>query len=133
MMTQPIRMFENLTSETAPAGENASKFILTPEQRHYIELRARHERAEVLSNLLGDALLWLGHQVRRLVVAVKGDYKLRLAEAQLHRMSDRELADLGLTRADITFAVRDATGEAPQFDVTGMPAAPANGNLRRAA
>ena len=52
-----------------------------------------------------------------LVGGIKADLKLRAAEAQLHRMSDRELSDLGLCRADITFAVREAAeGVAPQFD-----------------
>ena len=60
--------------------------------------------------------------------------KLRAAEAQLLRMSDRELADLGLCRSDISFAVREAAqGIAPEIDhVTGHVTA-ANQNLRRAA
>ena len=59
---------------------------------------------------------------------------LRAAEAQLHRMTDRELSDLGLCRADISFAVREAAeGIVPQIDgVTGLVVA-ANQNLRRAA
>jgi hypothetical protein len=133
MMTQPIQMFENLTSETAPAGGNASKVVLSFEQRHYLERRAREERAEVVAKMLGDAFRWLGRQYRQVVAALTADYKLRIAEAQLYRMSDRELADLGLGRSDIPFAVREAAGETPQIDVTGMPAAPANSNLRRAA
>ena len=135
MMTQPIRMFENLTSETAPAGRKddvTASFILA--DRHMIELRARYARAEFVANALGDGLLWIGRQYGRLVGGIKADLKLRAAEAQLLRMSDRELADLGLARGNIQFAVREAAeGIAPQIDaVTGTVIA-ANQNLHRAA
>ena len=47
MMTQPIQMFENLTSETSPAGGNdIAKTTLTFEERRILELRARYARAE---------------------------------------------------------------------------------------
>lgn len=135
MMTQPIQMFENLTSETAPAGRKDDvKAGFTLADRHMIELRARYARAEFVANALGDALLWIGRQYGRLVGGIKADLKLRAAEAQLFRMSDRELADLGLARGDIQFAVREAAeGIAPQIDaVTGTVIA-ANQNLHRAA
>ena len=135
MMTQPIQMFENLTSETAPAGRKDDvKAGFTLADRHMIELRARYARAEFVANTIGDALLWIGRQYGRLVGGIKADLKLRAAEAQLFRMSDRELADLGLARGDIQFAVREAAeGIAPQIDaVTGTVIA-ANQNLHRAA
>ena len=135
MITQPIQMFENLTSETAPAGRKDDvKAGFTLADRHMIELRARYARAEFVANSLGDALLWIGRQYGRLVGGIKADLKLRAAEAQLFRMSDRELADLGLARGDIQFAVREAAeGLAPQIDaVTGTVIA-ANQNLHRAA
>lgn len=135
MMTQPIQMFENLTSETAPAGRKDDvKAGFTLADRHMIELRARYARAEFVANAIGDALLWIGRQYGRLVGGIKADLKLRAAEAQLFRMSDRELADLGLARGDIQFAVREAAeGIAPQIDaVTGTVIA-ANQNLHRAA
>ena len=135
MMTQPIQMFENLTSETAPAGRNdPAKDGLNLADRRMIELRARYARAEFVADALGDALLWIGRQYGRVVAGIKADFKLRAAEAQLLRMSDRELADLGLTRGDITFAVREAAeGFEPQIDaVTGNVVA-ANQNLHRAA
>lgn len=135
MMTQPIQMFENLTSETAPAGRKDDvKAGFTLADRHMIELRARYARAEFVANSLGDALLWICRQYGRLVGGIKADLKLRAAEAQLFRMSDRELADLGLARGDIQFAVREAAeGLAPQIDaVTGTVIA-ANQNLHRAA
>lgn len=135
MMTQPIQMFENLTSETAPAGRNdITKVGLSLADRHMIELRARYARAELMANALGDALLWLGRRYDRLVAAIKADLKLRASEAQLLRMTDRELADIGLARGDVPFAVREAAeGVAPQFNtVTGGMIA-ANQNLHRAA
>lgn len=135
MMTQPIQMFENLTSETTPAGRNdIAKVGFSLVDRRLIELRARYARAELMANAMGDALLWLGRRYDRLIAAVKADLKLRAAEAQLLRMTDRELADLGLARGDIPFAVREAAeGVAPQFDtVTGGMIA-ANQNLHRAA
>ena len=135
MMTQPIQMFENLTSETAPAGRKETvKAGFSLADRQMIELRARYARAELMANALGDALLWLGRQYDRLVAGIKADLKLRAAESQLLRMTDRELADLGLARGDIPFAVREAAeGLAPQIDtVTGNVVA-ANQNLHRAA
>jgi uncharacterized protein YjiS (DUF1127 family) len=134
MLTQPIRMFEDLTSETAPAGGNEkAKSVVTFADRQLIELRARYARAELMSNALGDAALWLARQYRRLVAGIRSDFKLRAAESQLLRMTDRELADLGLARGDIPFAVREAAeGVAPQFDVTGGMLA-VNQNLHRAA
>ena len=135
MMTQPIRTFKDLTSETAPAGGNAnSKITVTLDDRRLIELRARYARAEWLANALGGAILWVGRQYDRAVGGIKADLKLRAAEAQLHRMSDRELSDLGLCRADITFAIREAAeGVTPQFERAGQRVPAANQNLRRAA
>jgi hypothetical protein len=49
-------------------------------------------------------------------------------------MSDRELADIGLCRADIHFAVREtAEGVMPEIDHVTHSALPANQNLRRVA
>ncbi len=135
MMTQPIQMFENLTSETAPAGrKDIAKAGFSFADRRMIELRARYARAELMANALGDGLLWLGRQYDRLLAGIKADLRLRAAEAQLFRMTDRELADLGLARGDIPFAVREAAeGLTPQIDaVTGGTIA-VNQNLHRAA
>ena len=75
-----------------------------------------------MANSLGDAILWLGRQWHRLVAAIKADFKLRAAEAQLFRMSDRELADIGLCRGDISFAIREvAHGVAPEFERDSGP------------
>lgn len=88
----------------------------------------------MLANGFGDALLWIGRQYDRLTAGIKADLKLRAAEAQLHRMTDRELSDLGLCRADIDFAVREAAeGVTPAFDHVAAPVTAANQNLRRAA
>ena len=135
MMTQPIQMFENLTSETSPAGGNdIAKASLTFEERKMLELRARYARAELVANGVADGLVWLGRQYKRLVSAIKADFKLRAAESQLFRMSDRELADIGLCRADIPFAIREiAQGVAPEIDHVSHTAYPANENLRRVA
>jgi uncharacterized protein YjiS (DUF1127 family) len=135
MITQPIQMFENLTSETTPAGRNdIAKVGFSVGDRQMIELRARYARAELMANALGDTLLWLGRCYDRLVAAIKADFKLRAAEAQLLRMTDRELADLGLARGDIQYAVREAAeGVAPAFDTVTGGLAAANQNLHRAA
>ncbi len=53
--------------------------------------------------------------------------------AQLHRMSDRELADFGLCRANISFAVREAVDETTQFGAATDQMIAANQNLSRAA
>ena len=135
MMTQPIQMFENLTSETSPAGGNdIAKTTLSFEDRRMLEMRARYARAELVANGLADALLWLGRQYSRLVAAIKTNFKLRAAEAQLFRMSDRELADIGLTRADIHFAIRESAAEGIVPEIAPVRVVPAaNENLRRVA
>ena len=107
MMTRPIHLFDNLTSETTPAGGNIYTPTFSHDERRAIEMRARYARAEMVGNLVSDAILWVAKQYQRLASAIKADFKMRAAEAQLHRMSDRELQDLGLCRSDIAFAVRE--------------------------
>ncbi|SJZ32241.1 protein of unknown function [Enhydrobacter aerosaccus] len=138
MMTQPLQMFENLTSETTPAGGNAlAKIGFSSHDRRLVEMNARYARAAVLADGLSAAIVWLGGQYKRLVGALKADLRIRSAEAQLFRMSDRDLADLGLCRADIPFAVREAAaeeataGETPLIATAGTPVTAANQNLRR--
>src|SRR5262245_47304916 len=135
MMTQPIQMFENLTSETTPAGGNEfTKTGMTFEERRMLELRARYVRAEMVADSLADALLWVGHQYKRLVSAIKTNFKLRAAESQLLRMTDRELSDIGLCRGDIPFAIREtAYGIAPEINHGVAFVNAANENLRRVA
>ena len=133
MMTQPIQMFENLTSETTPVGGNASKAEFSFEQRRALELRARYERAEFVAGLLTDGLIWVGRQATRLIAAAKAEMKSRAAEDQLRRMTDRELTDLGLARADIEFAVRHVSGEMPRIVTATADVTAANQNLRNAA
>jgi uncharacterized protein YjiS (DUF1127 family) len=133
MMTQPIRTFQDLESETAPAGGN-TKITTSFEDRRLLEMRARYARAALVADSLTDAILWLRRQWRWVVGAIKADFRLRAAEAQLYRMSDRELRDLGLARSDIPFAVREAAyGVSPEINGYTGGAAAANQNLRRAA
>ena len=134
MMTQPIRTVHNLSSETSPAERNDTTFELplSFEDRRLLDLRARYARAEVLANALGDMILWLRRMFGRLTARIKENHKLRTAETQLNRMTDRELADLGLCRADIPFAIRETQGFRPQFEVA-VPVTAANQNWRRAA
>ena len=118
MMTRPIHYFDSLTSETSSAGGNAYKVALSHDERRVLEKRARFARADLVGKFIGEAALRIGQGFKHLFAAVKADFSLRNAEAQLHRMSDRELSDLGLCRADIPFAVRDVRveGVAPQID-----------------
>ena len=112
MMTQPIQMFENLTSETSPAGGNA----------HYQDRPCRSRTAACSSCAPATPapswwpMAWptrscgSAGSTAASSPAIKADFKLRAAEAQLFRMSDRELADIGLCRGDIH--VRDARDRA---------------------
>jgi uncharacterized protein YjiS (DUF1127 family) len=134
MMTQPIQTFESLTSETSPAGGNAlTKIGFSHDDRRLIERQARYARAAWLADGLTDVVLSMARPVKRLAVAIKTDFKLRAAEAQLLRMSERELADIGLCRADIPFAVRQVSGVMPRFDAASGQTIVANQNWRRAA
>lgn len=134
MMTQPIQNFEKLTSETAAAGgDDLTKIGFAHDERRTLEMRARYARAAVVGTLVIDAVPWLGRQYRRLAAALKADFRLRAAEDQLFRMSDRELADLGLSRAEIPFAVRQPLGEPPVIESKSVHAHAANQNLRHAA
>jgi len=130
MMTQPIVIFKDLTSETAPAGGNVAKTGFSHEERQRLELNARYARSRMIANLLTDAIVWVAGQFQRSTAALKANFKLRAAEAQLFRMSDRELADLGLCRADIPFAVREAASEgvSPEFETHTAPVVAANRN-----
>jgi len=135
MKSDAIQSFENLTSEIGAMEQaKAFKLGLTFEDRQRLEMRARTARAEMLAGHIVDGILWVRDQFRRLSARFKADQRLRYAERQLMSMDDRGLADLGLTRGDVPFAVRRAAeGNAPQFDeVTGYTA-PANQNLRHAA
>jgi uncharacterized protein YjiS (DUF1127 family) len=119
MMTQPIQKFQKLTSEVSAGGNDLTKLGFSFDDRRLIERRAHYARAALVADGLTDALLWVNRQAKRAWAAVKADYRLRAAEAQLFRMSDRELSDLGLSRAEIPFAVREAQveGVMPAFDV----------------
>ena len=130
MMTQPIQILKNLTSETSPAGGNVANTEFSHEDRGVLELRARYVRSAMIANVVTDAILWVAGLYTRAAAAVKANFKLRAAEAQLFRMSDRELSDLGLCRADIYFAVREAAteGVAPEFETHATPAVAANRN-----
>ena len=135
MMTQPIQTFENLTSETSAGGNDLTKLGFSFEDRRLIDRRAAYARAALLADVLTEGLLWLNRKAKRVVEAVKADYKLRAGEAQLFRMSDRELSDLGLSRAEIPFAVREAQveGVMPEFDAAHAAAvSAANRNERPA-
>ena len=88
MITQPIQTIQKLTSEAA--GGNADTeygFINVDRQR--LEREARFARAVFMI----DTVVWLARLIKRAVAAVRNDFKLRAAEVQLYRMTDRELAD----------------------------------------
>jgi uncharacterized protein YjiS (DUF1127 family) len=135
MMTQPIQTFESLTSETTPAGGNAlAKIGFSHNDRRLVEMEARYARAAVLADLISDGLVWAHGLYAKATAGLKAHLRLRAAEAQLFRMSDRELADLGLCRAEIQHAVREAAeaeevvGETPLFKSEENPFVPANQN-----
>jgi uncharacterized protein YjiS (DUF1127 family) len=134
MMTQPIRTFETLTSEPVAKSFVQPKLALSFDERRRIEARAQYARAEAASVALVDAGFWVVNKIKAVIAWIKWDMKLRATEAQLHRMTDRELQDLGLTRSDITFAVRShAEGVAPTIEAPSQSVAAANQNLRNAA
>lgn len=127
MMTQPIKQFRDLSSEVA---SGYAEYGFDHVDRRQLEREARFARAVFLV----DGVIWLAKLIQRGVAALKADFKLRAAEAQLYRMTDRELSDLGLVRADIPFAVRETIeGVMPQFDAHLGHVTPANQNVRRAA
>jgi uncharacterized protein YjiS (DUF1127 family) len=86
---------------------------------------ARYARSQMIANLLGDAIVWTVGRYRQATAGLRASLQLRAAEAQLYRMGDRELADLGLCRADIPFAVREAASEgvSPEFETHTAPVA----------
>ena len=132
MMTQPIQMFENLTSETTPAGGNAlTKIGFSHTDLRLVEMQARYARAAAMADAISTGIVWAHGLYSQATAKLKANFRLRAAEAQLYRMGDRELADLGLCRSDIPFAVREAAaveGMTPQFDAHSGTIAPANQN-----
>ena len=133
MITQRIATFKDLSSGAAPPRGN-DKLGLPLENSRQVEMGVRTARAQRVADGFVDALLWVARQWSRLVDGVRADFRLRAAEAQLYRMTDRELADLGLSRSDIPFAVREvAHGVAPEVARFDGTLDAANQNLRRAA
>jgi uncharacterized protein YjiS (DUF1127 family) len=135
MMTQPIQTFESLTSETTPAGGNAlAKIGFSHADRRLVEMEARYARAAAVADVVSNGILWAYGVYSRATSALKANLRLRAAEAQLFRMADRELADLGLCRSEIPYAVRaaaeaeQAVGETPIFKAEEAPVVPANQN-----
>jgi uncharacterized protein YjiS (DUF1127 family) len=131
MMTQPIAQFQVLSTESQPTTTKMvqPKLALSFEERQTLEMRARYARAEMTATVLVDGLLWVTAKIKAAIAWFKADMKLRAAEAQLFRMSDRELADLGLTRAEIPFAVNAAAeGLVPEIKTAAEPAVAANRN-----
>ena len=65
--------------------------------------------------------------LQRLLAGFAGWMQRRRAEAELHALSDRELADIGLTRGEIAFALRggmsQAEAPAPRAAVATAPTA----------
>ena len=84
MMTQPIVIFKDLTSETEPAGGNVAKTGFSHEDRRLLERSARYARSRMIAHLLTDAILWVAGQYRRAGAALKANFRLRAAEAQLY-------------------------------------------------
>jgi len=97
-------------------------------------MQARYARAAAIADALSTGILWVHGLYSRASTALKTNFRLRAAEAQLFRMADRELADLGLCRAEIPYAVRAAAeaetaiGETPNFEAHEAPIVPANQN-----
>ncbi|HEY8611286.1 MAG TPA: DUF1127 domain-containing protein [Roseomonas sp.] len=65
--------------------------------------------------------------LKRLVAGFAEWVQRRRAEAELHALTDRELADIGLTRGDIPFVLRGkfkaAEAPAPRIVTVPVPAA----------
>jgi uncharacterized protein YjiS (DUF1127 family) len=134
MMTQPIRTFETFASEPTTGVVARPKLELSFDDYRRLEARARYARAEAVSEAIVNAGFWIAGKIKAAVAAYKANLALRDSEDQLRRMSDRELADLGLNRAEIEFAVRSlAEGVAPEIKAPALPATAANQNLRNAA
>ncbi|MBM3644206.1 MAG: DUF1127 domain-containing protein [Alphaproteobacteria bacterium] len=99
-----------------------------------VELRARYQRAEIVSEFLVDGLLWIGRGVKALAKGFAARARLVAAERQLEALDDRMLADLGVKRGDIPFAVRRAPqGVAPEFGGVAHVVPAANLDMHRAA
>jgi uncharacterized protein YjiS (DUF1127 family) len=111
-------------------GGNVAKTGFSHDDRQHLELQARYARSQMIANLLSDAILATVRFYQSNTAALRANFKLRAAEAQLFRMGDRELADLGLCRADIPFAVREAAAEgvSPEFTTHTAPVVAANRN-----
>ncbi|MCC7271522.1 MAG: hypothetical protein IT561_02560 [Alphaproteobacteria bacterium] len=63
---------------------------------------------------LGPAALrnWAARQAARLAYLVVREFRIRHAISRLHRLDDRNLADLGIARPEIAQVVRRARREA---------------------
>jgi uncharacterized protein YjiS (DUF1127 family) len=136
MITRPIQVSSNLTREAAVRGADTGYAV----RRGLISGRPPQQEAGTRRVLfLIDAGLWLASALKRWGSALRANARMRAAEQQLYRMSNRELSDLGLCRGDIAVAVREgtvrdaATGVMPQVEAFAGYALPANQNMRQAA
>ncbi len=97
-------------------------------------MHARYARAAAMADAISSGIVWVHGVYSQATAKLKANFRLRAAEAQLLRMGDRELADLGLCRSDIPYAVRAAAeaeqvvGETPLFKSEEDPFVPANQN-----
>lgn len=75
------------------------------EEMYSIIVAAERERARVIAEMLQEAIIFVGKMVSPITRAIKN--KLIVAEAKhnLYNMSNRQLADIGISRGDIEFVV----------------------------
>ena len=84
---------------------------------------AQADRAEAMARLFGGAFRALTGWIARTVVTPLRDARRMEAEyAQLTRMSDRQLSDIGLSRSGIAHAVVHGRDDAPAAANANKPA-----------
>ena len=114
-----------MTTQTTTNGGSAPDFSAQVSLQDWhqdsmeILAAAQKLRSEAVGRFLTSATRYVGQKLQPVVRSINGFFTRRHEMAELMRLNDRELADIGLSRGDIYAARRDRV------------LAPANENLPR--
>lgn len=92
--------------ETAPAGAGFGS-TLARTDRQAIEREARQNRAAIFG-------AWIGGGLAKLIASFRAAQRRRVAMAELSALDNRMLADIGISRGEISGVVSGASGFMPR-------------------
>lgn len=123
---QPQKHTANQAAETAPADAGFGSTSVRTD-RATIERQARYDRAAIIG-------AWIGSGLAKLIASIRAASRRRQAMDELAALDNRMLADIGISRSEISAAVSGASGFLPRALGTSAVAPSLNDDsLNRAA